>query len=156
MTIPGVEKTNAYYLLTRRRPLIEFNRVSVRIFHEVGSVDDVGRRIARRCHSLGHLAAVRNDERYTAELGCSQFDFAFANDDQRVGAGVSGHAKKILDGLTLCGNLGAHFQAEHFRVELFRALQIADSNSETRDPNRFYVVRQGRCLSQRRRCEKGG
>src|SRR5438105_4672350 len=127
----------------RGRPLIEFNCISVWIFHKVGSVNDAGGGIARRCHALRHLAGVRNDYGDSAELRGAWFDLAFANDDQRVGADVAGHAKKILSGFTLSGNLGAHFQAEHFRVELLRALQIADPNSETRDANRLYVIWHG-------------
>src|SRR5260370_13922469 len=67
------------FLLTSGRPLIEFNRVSVGIFHEVGSVDDAGGGVARRCHALRHLAGVQNHHSQTAELPGSRFDLAFPN-----------------------------------------------------------------------------
>src|SRR5260370_18244914 len=110
------------FLLTSGWPLIECNRVSAGIFDEVGAVDDAGGGIARRCHALRHLAAVRNDNSDTAELRGSRFDLAFANDDQRVRADVAGHAKKILDWLALGGDLGLHFLTEHFRIELLITL----------------------------------
>src|SRR5215510_7835437 len=77
----------------------------------------------------------------------SWFDFTFAYDYQRVCAKVSAHAKKILHGLTLGGYRCAHFQPEHFRVELPGALQIAYPNAEARNSNRLNVVRDGKSRS---------
>src|SRR5215472_8156183 len=135
------------------RPLIELNRVSVGIFYEIGSLNNAGGRIASRCHALCHLACIRNDNGDTAELCAAGFDLAFANNDQRVRAEVAGHTQKILNRFALGGNLRIYFQAEHFGIELLRALQITDPNAEACDSDRFYIVRHGsngcnRCLSR--------
>jgi len=115
------------------RALVEFDGVAVRIFYEVGSVNDAGGRIAGRGYTLGHLAAVGDHNRDSAKFAGAGFDFTFADDDQRVRPEISRHAEKILDWLALGGDLGIDFQAENFCVELFRALEIAHADAEAGD-----------------------
>ena len=128
----------------RRWPLIEFNRVSVRVFDEVGSINDACRWVARLRNALSHFSTIRNDDDDGAEFGGARFNFAFANDNQRVSADIARHAEKIFDRLTLCGNFGADFQPKHICIELPGALEVADTNSETRNSNGLYVLWDGR------------
>src|SRR5215468_5360053 len=127
----------------RRWPLIEFNRVSVRVFDEVGSINDASRRVARLRNALSHFATIRNDDDDGAEFGGARFNFAFANDNQRVSADIARHAEKIFDRGALCGNFGTDFQPKHTCIELPGSLEVADTNSETRNSNGLHVLWDG-------------
>src|SRR5215208_2481616 len=68
----------------RRRPLIELDRIAVRVLDDIGAVDDLRRREAGGRDPLGHLAAAGHDHDDAPEGRGARLAFALADHHQGV------------------------------------------------------------------------